>query len=300
LTYQVTVRSDSWRLKKPFQISREVHTYASVIVCELSDGEFTGHGEAAGVSYNGETTMSICSEIESVAEQIVDGISRDVLQSIMPPGGARNAVDCAMWDLESKRSGKTIWQLLDRQPAPVTTVYTVGIDSSKNMQKDALEYNDWPIIKVKVGIGDPIEQIAAIREGASDSIIVVDANQAWTFNDLKRYTSDLKDLGVKMIEPQVAGHLVVFAPPRSQFAESALSAIPALIVDVANCISPHAIESQSNDLTVDEFRKLKWVCQERKRQRCPIDTNINVRSVGFGVPSVVQLRELSRHRNCFE
>ena len=204
MAYQVTVRSDSWRLKKPFQISREVHTYASVIVCELSDGEFTGHGEAAGVSYNGETTMSICAEIESVAEQIADGISRDVLQKLMSPGGGRNAVDCAMWDLESKRSGKSIWQLLDRQPASVTTVYTVGIDSPENMQKDAMEHNDWPIIKVKVGIGDPIEQIAAIREGASDSAIVVDANQAWTFNDLKRYTADLKDLGVEMIEQPIS------------------------------------------------------------------------------------------------
>ena len=204
MAYQITVSEDSWRLKKAFQISREVHTHASVIVCELSDGKFTGHGEAAGVSYNGETIMSMRAEIERVSKQIADGISRDVLQKLMLPGGARNAVDCAMWDLESKRSGKTIWQLLDRQPASVTTVYTVGIDSSENMQKDAAKHNDWPIIKVKVGIGDPIEQIVAIRKGAPNSAIVVDANQAWTFNDLKRYTVDLKNLGVEMIEQPIS------------------------------------------------------------------------------------------------
>ena len=155
MAYQMTVRPHSWRLKKPFRISRAVDTHARVIVCELSDGEITGRGEAAGVSYNGETIKSIRAEIESVAGQITEGISRDALQKLMPPGGARNAVDCALWDLEAKRSGKTIWQLLDREPASVTTVYTVGIDSPENMQKDAAEHSDCPIIKVKVGIGDP-------------------------------------------------------------------------------------------------------------------------------------------------
>lgn len=204
MAYQMTVRPHSWRLKKPFRISRAVHTHAGVIVCELSDGEITGRGEAAGVSYNGETIKSIRAEIESVAGQITEGISRDALQKLMPPGGARNAVDCALWDLEAKRSGKTIWQLLDREPASVTTVYTVGIDSAENMQKDAAEHSDCPIIKVKVGIGDPIEQIAAIRDGAPDSAMVIDANQAWTVADLERYAADLKDLGVEMIEQPMA------------------------------------------------------------------------------------------------
>ncbi len=190
--------------QKPFRISRAVHTHAGVIVCELYDGEITGRGEAAGVSYNGETIKSIRAEIESVAGQITEGISRDALQKLMPPGGARNAVDCALWDLEAKRSGKTIWQLLDREPASVTTVYTVGIDSAENMQKDAAEHSDCPIIKVKVGIGDPIEQIRAIRDGAPDSAIVIDANQAWTVADLERYAADLKDLGVEMIEQPMA------------------------------------------------------------------------------------------------
>jgi L-alanine-DL-glutamate epimerase-like enolase superfamily enzyme len=204
LAYQVKVRSHSWRLKRPFKISRAVDTHAEVIVCELSDGEITGRGEAAGVSYDGESAKSIRAEIEGLSGQIADGISRDALQKLMPPGGARNAVDCALWDLEAKRSGQTIWQLLDRKPASVTTVYTVGMDSAENMRKDAAEHNDCPIIKVKVGIGDPIEQIGAIRDGAPDSAIVIDANQAWTVADLERYAADLKDLGVEMIEQPMA------------------------------------------------------------------------------------------------
>jgi L-alanine-DL-glutamate epimerase-like enolase superfamily enzyme len=204
LAYQVAVRPRSWQLKKPFKISRDVDTHANVIVCEISQGDITGRAEVAGVSYDGETIDSIRAEIENVASQIAQGISRDALRRLMPPGGARNAVDCALWDLEAKTSGKTIWQLLDHEPAAVTTVYTVGMDTVGNMRRDASDHSDCPIIKVKVGIGDPIEQIAAIRDGAPDSALIIDANQAWTVADLERYTADLKDLGVEMIEQPMA------------------------------------------------------------------------------------------------
>ncbi len=204
MAYQVAVRPQSWRLKKPFRISRDVDTHANVIVCEISHGDITGRAEAAGVSYDGETPASIQAEIESIAGKIAGGISRDALQQLMPPGGARNAVDCALWDLEAKRSGRSIWQLLDKEPASVTTVYTVSIDSVENMRIDASDHSDCPIIKVKVGIGDPVEQIAAIRDGAPDSALIIDANQAWTVADLERYTVDLKSLGVEMIEQPMA------------------------------------------------------------------------------------------------
>jgi len=204
MSYQLSVGPKSWPLNKPFKISRDVHTHAETIVVTISDGRNTGRGEAAGVSYDGETIDSILQQVRSAAAEIEAGISRDALQSLMPPGGARNAVDCALWDLEAKRSGKTIWQLLGWQPKPVTTVYTVGIDEPGNMQKDAAAHSDCPILKVKVGIGDPLEQIAAIRAGAPDSSIVIDANQAWTVADLERYAPDLKGLGVEMIEQPMA------------------------------------------------------------------------------------------------
>jgi len=200
VSYTVSVTAKNWPLHKPFKISRDVHMHSETIVCEVRDGKLAGRGEAAGVSYAGETQASIQQQIEDVAAEISAGISRKDLQALLPPGGARNAVDCALWDLEAKRSGKTIWELLGWEPRPVTTVYTVGIDDAENMQKDAAAHSDCPIIKVKVGIGDPLEQISAIRAGAPDSAIVIDANQAWTVADLERYALPLKELGVEMIE----------------------------------------------------------------------------------------------------
>ncbi|MDA0680130.1 MAG: dipeptide epimerase [Proteobacteria bacterium] len=200
MTFKVSVVSKNWPLHKPFKISRDVHLHSETIICEISDGALTGRGEAAGVSYAGETQESIKKQIEDVALEIAAGISREDLQILLPPGGARNAVDCAMWDLEAKRAGQTIWQMLGWDPSPVTTVYTVGIDEVTNMQKDAANHSDYPIIKVKVGIGDPLQQIVAIRAGAPNSAIVIDANQAWTVADLDRYAEPLKKLGVEMIE----------------------------------------------------------------------------------------------------
>ena len=204
MSYTLSVGPKSWPLNKPFKISRDVHTHAETIVVQLGDGEFSGRGEAAGVSYDGETIESIQKQVEAIAVHVEAGITRGELQSLLPPGGARNAVDCALWDLEAKRNGKTIWQMLGWQPKPVTTVYTVGIDEPANMQKDAAAHSDCPLIKVKVGIGDPLEQIASIRAGAPDSAIVIDANQAWTVADLERYAEPLKALGVQMIEQPMA------------------------------------------------------------------------------------------------
>jgi L-alanine-DL-glutamate epimerase-like enolase superfamily enzyme len=204
VTYQVSVKPQLWRLNKPFKISREEATHAKTIICEIADGDVIGRGEAAGVSYKGETIESILWQVEDAAPRIAHGITRQELQSLMPAGGARNAVDCALWDLEAKRHGKTVWEMIGWDPGPVTTVYTVGIDTPENMRRDAEAHNACPIIKVKVGIGDPLEQIAAIKDGAPDATILVDANQAWSIADLERYAAPMKELGVAMIEQPIA------------------------------------------------------------------------------------------------
>ena len=198
--YEVTVQPKSWELRKPFKISRGTEYESEVIWCEISDGDHAGRGEAAGVTYGRETIASITAEVNDVAGQIRDGVTREELQQLMSAGGARNAVDCALWDLEAKRSGKTVWEMIGWQPKPVTTVYTVGMDDLDVIQNDAAAHSDCPILKVKVGIGDPVEQITAIRKGAPDSSIVVDANQGWVVADLERYSESLKELGVTMIE----------------------------------------------------------------------------------------------------
>lgn len=204
MPYDIKIEPKNWLLRKPFKISRDVATHAETLLCHISDGTHTGSGEAAGVTYKGETVDSIKMQIEAAIPQIADGIGRDELQQLMAPGGARNAVDCALWDLEAKQSGRTVWQVLDWQPHAVTTVYTIGMDTPANMQKDAAAHADFPILKVKVGIGDPIEQISAIRQGSPDAAIVIDANQAWTVEDLDRFAEGLKGLNVEMVEQPLA------------------------------------------------------------------------------------------------
>ena len=204
MPFQIKLEPKNWLLRKPFKISRDVATHAETLLCHISDGTHSGSGEAAGVTYKRESVASIKGQIEAAMPRLADGISRDELQQLMPPGGARNAVDCALWDLEAKQSGQTIWQMLDWQPHAVTTVYTVGIDTPEMMQRDAAAHAEFPILKVKVGIGDPLEQISAIRNGSPDAAIVIDANQAWTVADLGRYAAGLKALNVEMVEQPLA------------------------------------------------------------------------------------------------
>ena len=200
MTYEVSVTPHAWPLRKPFKISREVSTTADTVVFEIVNGSSRGRGEAAGVSYAGETIESITAELATVRDRVAAGLDRDELQALMPPGGARNAVDCALWDLESKQSGKSVWERIGWKPEPVVTVYTVGIDDAARMRDDAAAHSDCPILKIKVGIGDPLEQVAAVREGSPEAGIVIDANQAWTVDDLARYLPGLQELGVEMIE----------------------------------------------------------------------------------------------------
>ena len=204
MPYEIKVEEKNWLLRKPFKISRDEHTHSETLLCYISDGTHRGSGEASGVSYKGETVVSIREQIEAVIPQIASGVSREDLQELMSPGGARNAVDCALWDLEAKQSSRTVWEMLDWQPHAVTTVYTIGIASEEIMRKDAAAHADFPILKVKVGIGDPIEQLSAIREGSPDAAIVIDANQAWTVDDIDKYAAGLKALNVEMIEQPVA------------------------------------------------------------------------------------------------
>lgn len=200
MTNRVKVIQKKWNLHKPFKISRDVHTHSETIICEISDGDVTGRAEASGVSYAGETPDSIQKQIEDVAATIRAGIGREELQQLLPPGGARNAIDCALWDLAAKQTGQTIWEMIGWDPKPVTTVYTVGIAALDIMRDDAAQHSDHAQIKVKVGIGDPLEQIRAIRAGAPNSAIVIDANQAWSVADVEKFAEPLKQLGVEMIE----------------------------------------------------------------------------------------------------
>ena len=121
---------EDWELKQPFRIAgMEWKTTRSVVV-QLADSGHIGRGEAQGVFYMDENADTVLAQVNAAADKVRSGITREELLDYMPAGGARNAIDCALWDLECKRSGKTIWELTDIEPGPVTTVFTIGMEST--------------------------------------------------------------------------------------------------------------------------------------------------------------------------
>ena len=194
----------SWPMIEPFVIARGSQTSAEVAVVELSSGNATGRGEAAGVPYAGETSESLLRDIERVRHAVEAGADRQDLLTLLTAGGARNALDAALWDLESKLTGVPVWRGagLTRGEA-ITTAITIGIRTLPEYEKSARALADHPWIKIKVDKTDPLGAVRAVRASAPRSKLIVDANQAWTVDDLKRLTPALLELGVDLLEQPV-------------------------------------------------------------------------------------------------
>ena len=201
----VSLHITDWELTRPFRISGNEWINSRCLVVQLCEDGFIGRGEAQGVFYLDETAESIFEQAHDVAAGLRDGISREQLQELMPAGGARNAIDCAMWDLECKRAGKTIWQLTGIDPKPVTTVFTIGLeDSPEAMAAKAAAAADAPILKIKLSGHMPYEKLAAIRAARPDAELVIDANQGWSFELLKEVLPKCVGLDLTMIEQPLA------------------------------------------------------------------------------------------------
>ena len=196
-------RVETKHLSAPFRISGFVFETSDVVVVELSDGELTGRGEAAGVYYLGDDSKHIVGEIEAHRTFIEDGPDREELRSLMPAGGARNAVDCAMWDLEAKREGVDARQLANvDDPKPLITTFTLGADEPQAMAEGARRYADARAIKVKL-TGDlavDIERVAAIRAARPDVWLGVDANQGFSREELDPLVEALSSHRVSLLE----------------------------------------------------------------------------------------------------
>ncbi len=192
---------EDWEMKQPFRISGAEWLTSQGLVVQLGEDGFVGRGEAQGVFYRDETAQSIFEQVHAVAGEIRKGITRQELQQLLPAGGARNAVDCALWDLECKKSGKTIWQLTGIEPRPVTTVFTIGLESTPEaMAAKAAAATDAPVLKIKLDSHQPYEKLAAIRAARPDAELVVDANQGWNFELLKEVIPKCAGLDLGMIE----------------------------------------------------------------------------------------------------
>ncbi|NOD95053.1 dipeptide epimerase [Ruegeria sp. HKCCD4884] len=200
---QIEVSRDVFRLAQVFTISRGSRTEAKVLTVRVSDGTHQGWGECVPYARYDETLESVEAEIAGLP---VD-FSRQSLMDLLPAGAARNAVDCALWDLECKRAGKRAWDLAGLPvPGPEITAYTLSLDTPEAMQKQAAENAHRPLLKIKLGTPDDMPRLEAVRAGAPESKIIVDANEGWSAEVYADLAPHLVRLGVALVEqPLPAG-----------------------------------------------------------------------------------------------
>ena len=196
----LSVRVESWPIAGAFTISRGAKTEARVVVAELSDGRHRGRGECVPYARYGESVEGVAAAIEAMREALAGGLGRDRLQQIMPAGAARNALDCALWDLEAKQLGRRAHELAGLPtPQPVTTAYTISLGTPEEMAR-AAKNAARPLLKVKLGgAGDPA-RIKAVRQAAPRAELIVDANEAWQPSELAANLAACAEAGVTLVE----------------------------------------------------------------------------------------------------
>lgn len=199
----ISVQAERFPLAEVFTISRGSKTEAAVVTATVMRNGVSGRGEAVPYARYGESLDSVMAQIEGLPE----GISRADLQAALPAGAARNAVDCALWDLAAKTAGKRVWEMAGwAAPAPEITCYTLSLDTPERMQAAAARHADRPILKIKLGTSDDMARLEAVRAGAPYSKILVDANEGWDVETYLDLAPHLQRLGVVLVEqPLPAG-----------------------------------------------------------------------------------------------
>lgn len=206
---KLTVTHESWPIAGKFTISRGSKTSAEVVVVTLEEDGAVGRGECVPYARYGETLEGVMAALEAARPRIEAGLERDAVAGVLEPKAARNALDCALWDLEAKRSGKPVWTLLGMsEPQPLITAYTLSLDTAEAMRAAAQKAAHRPLLKVKLGRGEEdIERLRAIRAGAPASRLIVDANEGWKPEALPALLEACAELGVVMVEqPLPAGN----------------------------------------------------------------------------------------------
>ena len=199
----IRVIPETFRLAQVFTIARGSRTEARVLTVEITRGGVTGRGECVPYARYGETLDSVTAQIEGLQGDI----GRDALQGALPPGAARNAVDCALWDLAAKTSGSPVWALAGLPaPGPVVSAYTLSLDTPEAMRRAAAAHAHRPLLKIKLGSEGDMARLEAVRAGAPRTAIIVDANEGWTAEIYADLAPHLLRLGVLMVEqPLPAG-----------------------------------------------------------------------------------------------
>jgi L-alanine-DL-glutamate epimerase-like enolase superfamily enzyme len=208
LPVNLTARIERFPIANAFTIARGSKTEAVVVVAEVSDGIHIGRGECVPYPRYNETPDGTLAEVNAMAERLRLGLDRRALQSAMPAGAARNALDCALWDFAAKRAGRRVWDLIGRAPpAPLTTAYTISLGSPEAMAVETAKASHRPLLKVKLGGEGDEQRIQAVRRAAPNCELVVDANESWSPDNIARNLAACAAQGVTLIEqPLPAGH----------------------------------------------------------------------------------------------
>ncbi|MEQ1887683.1 MAG: N-acetyl-D-Glu racemase DgcA [Alphaproteobacteria bacterium] len=195
------VTPESWPIRGSFTISRGAKHEALVVVASLSEGAHTGRGECVPYGRYGETVASVLEQINGLKPRIEAGMTRAQLQGLCPAGAARNALDCALWDLEAKQRGAPVWKLAGlAAPRPCVTAYTLSLDTPAAMGAAAAAAGQFPVLKLKLGADAVLESVSAVHKASPKAKLIIDANEAWDMALLQAVSTRLKALNVVLIE----------------------------------------------------------------------------------------------------
>jgi L-Ala-D/L-Glu epimerase / N-acetyl-D-glutamate racemase len=191
---------EKWAAAAPFRITGRTFEEFDCAVVEIAQDGLLGHGEALGIFYAQDQIDVVLTQLENMRDQVIDGITRQDLLGVMQPGGARHGIDAALWDLEAKLSGKSVWELAGVSSRDIETVFTIGLEKEPEAMGEKAARTDHPLLKIKLDGDRPVERVEAIRKRRPDARLMVDANQGWSFQQLKEVASPLQKLGVIFIE----------------------------------------------------------------------------------------------------
>lgn len=199
----LTVTAETWPIQGAFRIARGAKTQAHVIVAAIGDGQTMGRGECVPYARYGESVQSVLEAIRGLRVEVENGLTREALQQRLPPGAARNALDCALIDWAAKTSGRPAFELLGlAKPVPVRTAFTLSLDTPAAMGEAAANAaaKGFSLLKLKIAGAGDLERVEAVRNAAPSSRLIVDANEGWTRDDLTKLTPQLAQFGVALIE----------------------------------------------------------------------------------------------------
>lgn len=196
---QMTLSTQAWPIRGAFTISRGRKTQADVVMVTLEQDGKIGRGECVPYARYGESIEQVLEDLNAIHDRL-NTLSTSCIQEWLPAGAARNALDCAWWDLQCKQQGNTIWQQLNITPTPLITAYTLSLDTPDKMGLAAQQQQHRPLLKLKLADDNDIDRVAAVRHFAPNAQIIVDANEGWDRAQYQRLIPSLQALNIAMIE----------------------------------------------------------------------------------------------------